>query len=127
MHVGGRTPSCYRAASLHAHTPESEINAQEIGPDEANGWVGPRNEQEIDSMRPQTVGGPSVAAGEWTRAHRVLVGFVAFITLGLIILHLDIQAWRGLHDVSKNQYDVYLFPCEVRYPRMRSDELAQCA
>lgn len=59
-------------------------------------------------------GGPSVAAGKWTRAHKVLVGFVAFITIGLFIAHIDVQTWRIAHAVSKNQYDVYLFPCQAR-------------
>lgn len=69
------------------------------------------------SARQLTVGGPSVAAGEWTRAHRALVGFVAFVTLGLLILTVDVRKWRGVHSVKTWQFDDVLFPCQVRQPR----------
>lgn len=71
------------------------------------------------SSRQLTVGGPSVAAGEWTRAHKghtFIVAFVAFITLGLIIFHIDVRDWQRAHLVKKWQYKEVIFPCQVRAP-----------
>lgn len=77
------------------------------------------------STRQFTVGSADVADGKWTRAHKILVGFVAFITLGLLIAHVDVQRWDATHTVHAEQYEVYLFPCQVSLVSSFSEPDAQ--